>query len=108
MRLHPSNVVHNVLKFARICHVKKNTLLASQHLIILCIYAYYVEIYPFLCIYINVTLNILEIDHVNNFSVLLHILKNGKGNICLGLTLLLLFQVNLFLNQQEKLLLYLF
>lgn len=58
--------------------------------------------------YVNLALNILEIDSVNNFSVLLHILKNGKKNICLGLTLLFLLQVNLYLNQQAKLLLYLF
>lgn len=42
----------------------------------------------------------LEIDHVNNFSVLSHILKNWKENSCLHLTLLHLVQVHLFLNQQ--------
>lgn len=50
--------------------------------------------------YINLTLNMLEIDHVNNFSVLSHILKNWKENSCLHLTLLHLVQVHLFLNQQ--------
>lgn len=94
-------MVYNVLKFVHICRAKKYTILASQHLTIFYAYMHTVlKCIFFLCMYINLTLNMLEINHVNNFSVLSHILKNWKENICLRLTLFHLVQVHLFLNQQ--------
>lgn len=72
-------MAHNVLKFVHICHVKNYALLACHSLTIFCTYIHTVlkRLSFFSCIYINLTLNKLEIDCVY-FSVLLYIFKNGK------------------------------